>query len=89
MAAIPDHPNDDGAWARLEGRDGFALWRRQRMTFAPITMFYVIAPPRQSEILYDEEKARARYDQLIEQAEAADAARRAAAASQAPSEDKL
>nr|WP_314434222.1 hypothetical protein [uncultured Brevundimonas sp.] len=80
MAAIPDHPNDDGSWARLEGREGFALWRRQRVTFAPITMFYVVAPPRQSEILYDEEKARARYEQLIEQAEAADAARRAAAA---------
>lgn len=84
MAAIPDHPNDDGSWARLEGREGFALWRRQRMTFAPITMFYVVAPPRQSEIIYDEEKARARYEQLIEQAEAADAARRAAAAQAAP-----
>lgn len=88
MAAIPDHPNDDGSWARLEGREGFALWRRQRMTFAPITMFYVVAPPRQSEILYDEEKARARYAQLIELAEAADAARRAAAAQAAP-ESKL
>ena len=76
MAAIPDHPNDDGSWSRLEGREGFALWRRQRMTFAPITMFY------------DEEKARARYDQLIEQAEAADAARRDAAAQVAP-EGKL
>ncbi|QYC11472.1 hypothetical protein [Brevundimonas nasdae] len=65
MAAIPDHPNDDGAWTRLEGREGAALWRRERMTFAPVTMYYVIVPPRQSEIFYDEDKARARYAALI------------------------
>lgn len=87
MAAIPDHPNDDGSWARLEGREGFALWRRQRMTFAPITMFYVVAPPRQTEIIYDEEKARARYDQLIELAEAAEAARRPAPPASEPTPD--
>ena len=62
--AIPDHPNDDGVWTRLEGRDGFALWRRERQTFAPITMYYVIAPPRQSELIYDEDKARARFNAL-------------------------
>lgn len=27
-------------------------------------MYYVIAPPRQSEILYDEVKARARFNEL-------------------------
>ena len=76
MAAIPDHPNDDGAWTRLEGRDGFALWRRQRVTFAPVTMYYVVAPPRQNEIIYDEDKARARYDQLVSQHADAEASRR-------------
>lgn len=64
MAAIPPHPNDAGAWARMEGREGFALWRRERLTFAPVTMYYVIAPPQQSEIFYDEAKARSRYEAL-------------------------
>ena len=64
MASIPDHPNDAGTWARPEGRDGFALWRRERQSLEPATMYYVVAPPRQSEILYDEAKARARFDEL-------------------------
>lgn len=64
MASIPDHPNDAGTWTRLEGREAFALWRRERQTLAPVTMYYVIAPPRQSEILYDEAKARARFNEL-------------------------
>lgn len=62
MATIPSHPNEDGAWIRLEGSDGLALWQRDRTTFAPVTMYYVIAPPRQSEILYDLAKARERYE---------------------------
>lgn len=64
MASIPHHPNDPGTWARLEGREGFALWRRKHQALAPVTMYYVIAPPRQSEILYDEAKARARFNEL-------------------------
>ncbi|MBU4135718.1 MAG: hypothetical protein KJ690_04810 [Alphaproteobacteria bacterium] len=64
MASIPDHPNDAGTWTRLEGREGFALWRRERLTLAPVTMYYVIAPPRQSEILYDEAKARLRFNEV-------------------------
>ncbi len=64
MASIPDHPNDAGTWTRLEGREGFALWRRQRQAFAPVTMYYVVAPPRQTEILYDEHKARSRFNEL-------------------------
>ncbi len=64
MALIPDHPNDAGTWTRLEGREGFALWRRERLTLAPVTMYYVVAPPRQSEILYDETKARLRFNEL-------------------------
>lgn len=62
--AIPPHPHDAGAWSRLEGCEGFALWRRERRLLAPVTMYYVVAPPRQSEILYDEAKARARYQEL-------------------------
>lgn len=65
MASIPDHPNDAGTWTRLEGRDRFALWRRERQSLAPVTMYYVVAPPRQSEILYDEAKARGRFDELV------------------------
>lgn len=64
MAAVPSHPNEDGAWTRLEGVDGVALWQRERTTFAPVTMYYVIAPPRQTEILYDPAKARDRYEVL-------------------------
>lgn len=64
MALIPDHPNDAGTWTRLEGREGFALWRRERLTLAPVTMYYVVAPPRQSEILYDEARARLRFNEL-------------------------
>ena len=64
MASIPDHPNDAGAWTRLEGRERFALWRRERQELAPVTMYYVVAPPRQSEILYDEATARARFNDL-------------------------
>lgn len=64
MASIPDHPNDAGAWTRLEGREGFALWRRERRELAPVSMYYVVAPPRQSEILYDEARARARFNEL-------------------------
>lgn len=64
MASIPVHPNDTGTWARLEGRPGFALWRRERQELAPVTMYYVVAPPRQSEIFYDEAKARALFNEL-------------------------
>lgn len=64
MASIPDHPNDAGTWTRLEGREGFALWRRERQSLAPVTMYYVVAPPRQSEIVYDEARARGRFDEL-------------------------
>lgn len=64
MASIPHHPNDAGTWTRLEGQPGCALWRRERQTLAPVTMYYVVAPPRQSEILYDEAKARERFDEL-------------------------
>ncbi|MDI1326968.1 MAG: hypothetical protein PSV23_09255 [Brevundimonas sp.] len=64
MASIPDHPNDAGTWTRLEGQEGVALWRRERQSLAPVTMYYVVGPPRQSEILYDEAKARARFDEL-------------------------
>ena len=64
MAVVPTHPNEDGTWTRLEGVDRVALWQRDRTTFAPVTMYYVIAPPRQSEILYDEAKARERYEAI-------------------------
>ncbi|WGM30496.1 hypothetical protein [Brevundimonas sp. NIBR11] len=64
MAAVPHHPNEEGAWTRLEGAVGVALWQRERTTFAPVTMYYVIAPPRQTEILYDLAKARERYEIL-------------------------
>lgn len=64
MAAVPSHPNEDGTWTRLEGVGGVALWQRERTTLAPVTMYYVIAPPRQTEILYDLAKARDRYEVL-------------------------
>lgn len=54
----PHHPNESGKWTRLEADAGVALWRRDRSDPVPVTLFYVLAPPRQAEILYDEAKAR-------------------------------
>ncbi len=64
LASIPHHPNDAGTWTRLEGLERFALWRRERRSLPPVTMYYVVAPPRQNEILYDEAKARARFAEV-------------------------
>lgn len=59
-----DHPNEPGRWTRLEAAGGATLWRRDRSDPFPVTMFYVVAPPRQTEVLYDEPRARAQFDAL-------------------------
>lgn len=60
----PNHPNEPGKWTRLESGEAVALWRRDRSDPMPVTLFYVLAPPRQAEILYDETKARALFASL-------------------------
>lgn len=61
----PHHPNEPGKWTRLEADAGVALWRRDRSDPVPVTLFYVLAPPGQAEILYDEARARALFATLI------------------------
>lgn len=55
---------------RLEGGGGRALWRRERTDPVPVTLFYVVRPPRQTEVVYDEAKARALFSDGIESSEA-------------------
>ena len=59
-----DHPNEPGKWIRLASAGGATLWRRDRSDPFPVTMFYVLAPPRQTEVFYDETKAQAQFDAL-------------------------
>jgi len=54
-----DHPNETGKWTRLETLGGAALWKRERSDPFPVVQFYLLAPPRQTEVLYDEARARA------------------------------
>ncbi|MEN5364412.1 hypothetical protein [Brevundimonas intermedia] len=53
-----DHPNDSGKWTLLETKSSAALWRRERSDPVPVTQFYLLAPPRQAQVLYDEARAR-------------------------------
>jgi hypothetical protein len=59
-----DHPNEPGKWTRLDAAGSAALWRRERSDPFPVTQFYVLAPPRQAEVLYDEARARAQFHAL-------------------------
>jgi len=59
-----DHPNEPGKWTQLEGGDSAALWRRDRMDPVPVSLFYVLAPPRQAEVFYDEALARVQFSRL-------------------------
>jgi hypothetical protein len=63
-----DHPNEPGKWTRLEIADGVALWKRERTDPVPLTLFYVLAPPRQAQVLYDEAQARAQLSLLASSA---------------------
>ncbi|QTC92833.1 hypothetical protein [Brevundimonas goettingensis] len=59
-----DHPNEPGKWTRLDAAEGRALWRRDRSDPFPVTQFYLLAPPRQSEVFYDEALARQQFAAL-------------------------
>ena len=59
-----DHPNDPGKWTRLDTATGAALWRRDRSDPFPVVQFYLLAPPRQTEVFYDEVVARSRFETL-------------------------
>lgn len=65
MANPIDHPNEAGKWTRLDRGSGCVLWRRERSDPFPVTQFYVVAPPRQTEIFYDEARARALFAALL------------------------
>jgi hypothetical protein len=64
MARPLDHPNEPGKWTCLEAAEGCALWRRERSDPFPVTLFYLVAPPRQTELIYGEAEARTRYERL-------------------------
>lgn len=59
MARPFDHPNEPGKWTLLERQGDIALWRRERSDPVPLTLFYVLAPPRQAQVLYEAELAKA------------------------------
>ena len=61
-----DHPQDPGRWALLETTPVATLWRREREDPVPVTLFYVVSPPRQTEVLYSEALARKRFETLNE-----------------------
>jgi len=68
-----DHPNEPGKWTLLEQANAVALWRRDRSDPFPVSLFYLLSPPRQAEVLYDEARAHAMFSALSagEQGEAA------------------
>lgn len=59
-----DHPNEPGRWKKLEAAPSAALWRRERSDPFPVVQFYVIAPPAQTQVHYDEDRARAEFSSL-------------------------
>lgn len=59
-----EHPKEPGKWTRLDAQSAGSLWRRERADPFPVTQFYLLAPPRQAEIFYDEAAARARFEAL-------------------------
>lgn len=70
MPIAKDHPNEPGRWTLLERRAAASLWRRERSDPAPVTMFYVLRPPRQAQILYDETRARELFESVPPDADA-------------------
>lgn len=64
MTRPHDHPNDPGRWTVIEARPNATLWRREREDPLPVTMFYLVAPPAQPQVLYDAARAMALFDAL-------------------------
>ena len=63
------HPNEPGKWTLLESTEIAALWRRDRSDPFPVSLFYLLAPPHQAEVFYDETLARARFTMLSAKSE--------------------
>jgi len=61
MPKATDHPNEPGKWKLLDHAGTAALWRRDRSDPVPVTLFYVLAPPQQAQVVYDEAVARAQF----------------------------
>lgn len=59
-----DHPNEPGKWTQLSTLSYASLWRRERADPIPVTQFYLLAPPRQTQIFYNEGEARGRFEAL-------------------------
>ena len=51
-------PIEPGVWTLVDHDDAGAIWRRERLGPTPLTSFYILRPPRQTEIGYSEERAR-------------------------------
>lgn len=64
MSKPHPHPNDPGRWNVLEQSDRATLWRRDRSDPFPLTMFYVVSPPLQPELIYVEQDALRRFSDL-------------------------
>jgi len=62
MSRPLDHPNEPGRWTLVQARPDAAVWRRDRDDPFPVTMFYLLAPPAQPQVLYDESGALALFD---------------------------
>jgi hypothetical protein len=60
------HPNEPGQWSLVETRGGASLWKRDRLDPLPVTMFYVLSPPAQTELFYDEMRARDRFEAQVQ-----------------------
>ena len=63
--SVSGHPNEPGRWTLLESLAGRSLWRRDRADPMPVAMFYLLNPPAQAELIYDEARARDRFAALF------------------------
>lgn len=57
MARAPDHPNDPGRWTLVQAGPTAAVWKRDRDDPFPVTMYYLVSPPQQPQVVYDEASA--------------------------------
>jgi len=67
----PVPPNEPGKWTLIQAAGSRTCWRRERSDPYPIVQFYVLAPPSQTEVFYNEDQARAHFDRLTQETRAA------------------
>jgi hypothetical protein len=64
MKSALQPPNEPGRRTMLEHLAAAALWRRDRTDPVPVTMFYLLNPPLQGRVVYDEAEARQLHTQM-------------------------